>query len=94
MNWESKPGGITMKQLFDCARRYLVKSDWKDLAMIKLCVFSVGILAGTYIVGEAKGVVRIIALVVFVMTMIPIMIKLFSVIRSKDEESNQGKEKS
>ena len=70
----SRLGGITMKQLFDYAGRYLAKSDWKDLAMIKLSVFSVGVLAGTYVAGEAKGVVRIIALIVFVIAMIHVMI--------------------
>ena len=66
-----------MKQLFDYAGRSLAKSDWKDLAMIKLSVFSVGVLAGTYVAGEAKGVVRIIALIVFVIAMIPVMITLW-----------------
>lgn len=35
-----------MKKLFCYADRYIRKSDWKDLAMIKFCLFSMGILAG------------------------------------------------
>ena len=37
---------MRMKKLFDYAAKYLERSDWKDLAMIKLCLFSIGILAG------------------------------------------------
>ena len=32
---------MRMKKLFDYAAKYLERSDWKDLAMIKLCLFCV-----------------------------------------------------
>ncbi len=36
-----------MNKLFESADLYLQESDWKDLAVIKFCLFSVGVLAGT-----------------------------------------------
>ena len=35
-----------MKKLFCYADRYLEKSDWRDIAMLKFCLFSMGIFAG------------------------------------------------
>ena len=35
-----------MKCLFSYADKYLQKSSWKDLALIKLCLFAMGIMAG------------------------------------------------
>ena len=72
-----------MKRLLNCANLYLKKSSWKDLAAIKLCVFSVGVLVGTYISGEVRGYARIIAIICFIITSIPILIKLFGIIKGK-----------
>ena len=38
-----------MKKLFMYADRYLQKSSWKDMALLKFCLFSIGILAGMQI---------------------------------------------
>ena len=35
--------------LFASADRYLRASDWKDIALIKLCLFAIGLLAGMQI---------------------------------------------
>ena len=35
-----------MKKLFCYADRYLEKSDWRDIAMLKFCLFSMGFFAG------------------------------------------------
>lgn len=74
-----------MKRLFDYADRYLQKSDWKDLAVIKFCLFSMGLLVGTYIPQKKKDCARIIALIVFVVTYVPLMAKLFKIIADKNE---------
>lgn len=74
-----------MKSLLNYADRYLQKSDWKDLTMIKFCLFSMGILAGTYIPQKKKENARIIALIVFVGTYIPLMAKFFKVITDKSK---------
>lgn len=74
-----------MKRLFDYADRYLQKSDWKDLAVIKFCLFSMGVLAGTCIPQKKKDCTRIIASIVFVVTYVPLMTKLCKIIADKNE---------
>ena len=74
-----------MKRLFDYADWYLQKSDWKDLAVIKFCLFSMGLLAGTCIPQKKKDCARIIASIVFVVTYVPLMTKLFKIIVDKNE---------
>ena len=74
-----------MKKLFCYADRYIRKSDWKDLAMIKFCLFSMGILAGMRIPEKNRKQAGWIAAVVFAVTYIPLMAKFFSVITEKEE---------
>ena len=74
-----------MKRLLNYAEQYLQKCVWKDMAVIKCCVFSLGILAGTYIPKKNKGLARIAALIVFTVTLIPILIKFIAVITEKSE---------
>ena len=38
-----------MKNLFAYADKYLQKSDWKDIALLKFCLFSMGVLMGILI---------------------------------------------
>ena len=74
-----------MKRLFDYADRYLQESDWKTIALLKFCLFSMGLLVGTYISQKKKDCARIIALIVFVVTYVPLMAKFFKVIADKNE---------
>lgn len=76
---------VGMKKLFGFAERYIAKSDWKDLAMLKFCLFAMGILAGMRIPGKNKKQAGWIAAGVFVATYIPLMAKFFSVITEKEE---------
>ena len=73
-----------MKKLFCYANRYIGKSDWKDLSMIKFCLFSMGILAGMRIPGRIKRQAGWIAAAVFAATYIPLMATFFSVIAEKE----------
>ena len=73
-----------MKKLFCYADKYIEKSDWKDLAMLKFCLFSMGILAGMWIPGKSRKQAGWIAAAVFVATYIPLMAKFFSVIAEKE----------
>ena len=74
-----------MKRLFYYADRYLQKSDWRALTMIKFCLFSMGLLAGTYIPKKKIDRARITALIGFVVTYIPLMLKFFKVVTDKNE---------
>lgn len=69
-----------MKKLFDYADRYLEKSTWKDIAVLKFCLFSLGILAGIQIPKKNKKEAGLLALFVFAVTYLPLMGKLVGVI--------------
>ena len=77
-------GNCFVKKLFGYADRYLEKSDWKDLAMIKFCLFSMGVLAGMCISEKKRKTAAWIAAAVFAATYIPLMAKFFSVVREKE----------
>ncbi len=74
-----------MNKLFCYANRYLEKSDWKDIAMLKFCLFSIGVLAGMRIPEKNRKQAGCVAAAVFVATYIPLMAKFFSVILEKDK---------
>ena len=74
-----------MKKLFYYADKYIQKSSWKDLTMIKFCLFSMGVLAGMRIPEKDRKQAAWIAVTVFVATYIPLMAKLFSIIAEKEE---------
>lgn len=64
-----------MKFLFRSADTYLQQSDWRDLALVKFCLFSMGVIAGTTLPPKAKKPAIITAAAVFVATYIPLMVK-------------------
>lgn len=77
--------GSTVKNLFDCADRYLQKSTWKDMALLKFCLFSIGILAGMRIGEKDKKRAGTIALGVFLVTYIPLMAKFIRIAADEEE---------
>lgn len=76
---------IGMKKLFYYADKYIERSDWKDLAMLKFCLFSMGILAGMRIPKKNRKQAGWMATAVFVATYIPLIAKFFFVIGEKEE---------
>ncbi len=73
-----------MKNLFCYAEKYIERSDWKDFAMLKFCLFAMGVLAGMRIPAKNRKQAGVIAAAVFVVTYIPLMAKFFSVVREKE----------
>ncbi|MCI8475136.1 MAG: permease of phosphate ABC transporter [Oscillospiraceae bacterium] len=69
-----------MNWLFDSADEFLRKSTWKDLALLKICLFSVGILFGTRVARRDKLRVRLLARLTFLLTYIPLMGKYIAVL--------------
>jgi hypothetical protein len=69
-----------MRNLFAIANEYLRQSDWKDLALIKFCLFSMGVLIGVLVPSRAKRPVIMASVCVFVLTYLPLMAKLFQII--------------
>lgn len=65
---------------------YMKESTWKDLALIKLCVFSVGVLIGLCIPKKHKAVYSIIGALVIGVTLTPIMMKFVPMLIDEFED--------
>ncbi|POP31351.1 permease of phosphate ABC transporter [Lactonifactor longoviformis] len=76
-----------MKELFACADQYVQESDWKDLALIKFCLCSIGVMIGLAIPKERKKLPLLLAAAVFVVTYIPLMMKLIKIIIQRREQA-------
>ncbi len=76
-----------MKRIFASANEFVRESDWKDLAVLKFCLLSLGLLAGMQIAERCKKGVRIAASVVFTLTYIPLMVKYLKILIGKSEEA-------
>lgn len=81
-----------MKQLFDYADKYIRQCTWKDFALLKFCLFAMGVLAGIHIPVKNRKPVGIAAVVVFAVTYIPLMAKFASVVLEKDTEEDVQEE--
>lgn len=73
-----------MKRLFAAADKFLQASDWKDIAILKVCLLSLGLLAGMRIMDRHKKVAELAACTAFVLTYIPLMSKFFKVLVKSD----------
>lgn len=76
-----------MKKLFDCADQYIKRSSWKDMALLKFCLFAIGILAGMQIPKQSRKGVRIAAAMVFTATYIPLMSKFLGIVMENLDKS-------
>jgi len=75
-----------MKKFFDSADLYLKQSDWKDLALIKFCLASIGLLMGLQVPKKYRKPVSIGTLIVFFATYIPLMTDFFRILFKKEDE--------
>lgn len=66
---------LFMKNLLNYANRYMEKADWKDMALLKICLCSMGVIIGTSVSNKTKKPVKKSAEFLFVITYIPLMIK-------------------
>lgn len=73
-----------MERLFCYADRYIKTSTWKDLALLKFCLFSMGLLVGMRIPEKHRKKAGILALFVFLVTYIPLMAKLAGIVTEKE----------
>ncbi len=73
-----------MKSFLSIGNKYLKKSTWRDLSVIKFCLFSMGLLVGTIIREKDKKVVRKGAAAVFAVTYAALMGKLVRVVKKRD----------
>lgn len=75
-----------MKKLFGFADEYLRQSDWRDLALVKFCLMSIGLMIGMFIPKEKRKLVLPIAGGVFALTYVPLMSKFFRIIFGGEKE--------
>ena len=75
---------MTMKKLLDFGNRYAKESTWKDFALVKFCLFSMGLAAGTQVPEKQKKKALGVTACVFAFTYIPLMAKVFRIAFKKD----------
>ena len=66
-------------KLFKVADQYCKESTWKTLALVKFCLFSMGLMSGLKIPKNKKKMFYTVSGTVFIMTYIPLMAKFFQV---------------
>jgi len=77
---------LMWRKLLDLGDRYAAKSSWKDFALVKFCLFAMGLAAGTFVPKEHRKPVLAGCAAVFTATYIPLMAKLFKTALEKNEE--------
>lgn len=70
---------MPMKKLLDFGNRYAKESTWKDFALVKFFLFSMGLAAGTQVPDKYKKKALGAAACVFVSTYVPLMAKVFRI---------------
>ena len=73
-----------MKKLFAFGNRYAKQSTWKDFALVKLCLFSMGLAVGTLISEQYRKAVIGVSICVFAATYIPLIVKMIRVARERE----------
>ncbi|MBP5750880.1 MAG: permease of phosphate ABC transporter, partial [Firmicutes bacterium] len=71
--------------LLDLGNRYAKESSWKDFALVKFCLFSMGLLAGMHMPEKQKKTAAKAAIFAFSATYIPLMAKVFKIAAKKGE---------
>ena len=62
-------------RLFSAADAYIAKMNWKDLALVKLCLCAAGVMLGLAAPKRVRKWAALGAVAVFVATYLPIMLK-------------------
>lgn len=73
-----------MRKLIDIGNRYAHESTWRDYAVTKLCLFSMGLAAGTQVSEKYKKTVLGVSACAFAVTYIPLMTKLIGMAVKQD----------
>lgn len=77
-----------MKNMFEIGNQYAKESDWKDFALLKLCLCTMGIVIGTQITPKYKKTVIFASIGVFIATYIPLMTKVYKIMARDNSEIN------
>ena len=72
-----------MKKLTDAANRYLRACDWRDIAVLKICLCALGVLLGLAVPGRKKRPAAWAAALVFAAAYVPLMAKFLQYLLEK-----------
>jgi hypothetical protein len=70
-------------KLIDMGREYIRSMSIIEMGLLKLCLFSLGVIAGLLLPKKIYIISLISAAIVFVITIIPILIKLYKISNNK-----------
>ena len=73
-----------IRKLLDFGNEYARRSTWKDYALVKFCLFSMGLAAGTAVPKKHRKKALTASGAVFALTYIPLMYKVFRTAFGKD----------
>ena len=76
-----------MMKLLEYGNQYAKESDWKDFALVKFCLCSMGIMIGTQVTPKHRKKVIALSAMVFLITYIPLMAKFFKIVFEKNHEN-------
>ncbi len=75
-----------INKFLDLGNRYAKESSWKDFALTKLCLFAMGLMVGTQVPDRYKKPVIGTAAGMFVLTYIPLMVKVCRIALGRDKK--------
>ena len=75
-----------MNKLLTLGNRYAQESTWKDFALLKFCLFSMGLLAGMHVPEKHKKNAAKAAIFAFSATYVPLMAKVLRIATEKTDE--------
>lgn len=75
-----------MKQLIAAGNLFLKKMDLTDLALVKLCTGSLGVLLGLRAARKHRKGTGFVAGVMFLLTLLPILARWVDAVTTADEE--------
>ena len=74
-----------MRPLFDAADRYLKACTWKDMALLKFCLFGMGLLVGALLPKKQSRAAAGVGAALFTVTYIPLMAKFLPFLLNREE---------
>lgn len=79
-----------MKKLLSAADAYIAKMNWKDLALVKLCLCAAGVMLGLAAPKKLRKWAALGAVIVFVATYLPLMLKFLPHLVNWGKEEYDG----
>ncbi len=64
-------------KLLNYVTKYVEQSDWKMMALLKVCMCAFGIMLGVNMSKKSRPIVCTLAGLVFLLTLIPLLVRFF-----------------